>query len=88
MDDGGAVPLVGEAQSVKPGGPSGIEVPVEADLVTSGLVTLASGCVGFAHDAPSAAACLDESLSPGAGPSYVSQQDEPELRPFPGLIER
>ena len=26
MDDGGAVALVGEAQSVKPGGPPGIEV--------------------------------------------------------------
>jgi hypothetical protein len=27
IDDRGAVALVGEVQSVKPGGPSGIEVP-------------------------------------------------------------
>src|SRR5207249_6698645 len=32
-DDGGAVAGVGEAQSVKPGGPPGIEVPLEADFV-------------------------------------------------------
>ena len=37
MDDGGAVALAGEAQSVEPGGPSGIEVPLEADFVPSRL---------------------------------------------------
>ena len=40
MDDRGAVALVAEAQAVKPGGPSAIEVPLEADLVASGLVTV------------------------------------------------
>ena len=35
IDDGGAVALVGEAQSVKPGGPSGFEAPLEADFVSS-----------------------------------------------------
>jgi hypothetical protein len=33
MDDGGAVAFVGETQSVKPGSPSRIEVPPEADFV-------------------------------------------------------
>ena len=37
VDDGGAVALVGEAQSVEPGGPSGIEMPLEADFVPSRL---------------------------------------------------
>ena len=41
-DDGGAVALVGEAQPVEPGGPSGVEMPLEADLVASGLVAVAS----------------------------------------------
>jgi hypothetical protein len=31
-DDGGAVALIGEVQSVEPGGPSRIEVPLEADF--------------------------------------------------------
>ena len=39
-DEGGAVVLVGEAQSVEPGGPSGVEVPLEADFVPSGLVIM------------------------------------------------
>ena len=30
---GGAVAVMGETQSVKPGGPSGAEVPLNADLV-------------------------------------------------------
>ena len=37
-NDGGAVALVGEAQPVEPGGPSGVEVPLEADFVPSGPV--------------------------------------------------
>ena len=37
-DDGGAVAVVGQAQPVEPGGPAGIEVPLEADFVPSGLV--------------------------------------------------
>jgi hypothetical protein len=36
-DDGGAVAGVGEAQSVKPGRPPGIEAPPEADFVPPGL---------------------------------------------------
>ena len=40
VDDGGAVALVGEAQPVEPGGPAGVEVPLEADLVPSGLVAV------------------------------------------------
>ena len=32
-DDGGAVAFVGEAQPVEPGGPSGVEVPLEADFI-------------------------------------------------------
>ena len=53
MEDGGAVALVGEAQPVKPGGSASIEVPLEADCVTSGLVTVVNGYVSFTHGAPS-----------------------------------
>ena len=59
VDDGGAVALVGEGQPVEPGGPSGVEVPLEADLVPSGLVTVvghrSSGrpCAGLAGVATS-----------------------------------
>ena len=38
MDEGGAVALVGEAQSVEPSGPSRSEVPFETDFVPSNLV--------------------------------------------------
>jgi hypothetical protein len=37
-DDGGAVAGVGEAQSVKPGSPPGIEVPFEADFIPPRVV--------------------------------------------------
>src|SRR5215204_3235887 len=40
-----------EAQPVEPGGPSGVEVALEADLVPSGPVVIAGRCV--AHGAPS-----------------------------------
>src|SRR6266568_9114934 len=50
MDDGGAVAFVGEAQSVKPGGPSGIEVPLEADFVPVWVVMRAGRY--FAHCPP------------------------------------
>src|SRR5919199_6603413 len=33
LNKGGAITLVGEAQPVEPGGPSGIEVPLDSDLV-------------------------------------------------------
>ena len=42
MDEGGAVALVGEAQSVEPSGPSRSEVPFETDFVPSNLAPLAS----------------------------------------------
>ena len=35
VDEGGAVALVGEAEPVKPGGPSGVEVPLEPDFVAA-----------------------------------------------------
>jgi hypothetical protein len=47
-DDGGAVALMGQTKSVKPGGLSRIEVSLEADFVPSGLA-LISGCC-LAHD--------------------------------------
>ena len=37
MDNGGSVTLVGEGQPVEPGGPPGIEVPLEADSYRPGL---------------------------------------------------
>src|SRR5712692_4615864 len=52
-EDGCAVALVGEAHPVEPGGPSGGEVPLEADFVTSRLVMVVNGCVWLAHGAPS-----------------------------------
>jgi hypothetical protein len=42
MDDGRAVALVGEAESVEPSGPSRSEVSFETDLVPSNLVPTAS----------------------------------------------
>ena len=42
MDEGGAVALVAEAQSVEPSGPSRSEVSFETDLVPSNLVPVAS----------------------------------------------
>ena len=42
MDEGGAVALVAEAQSVEPSGPSRGEVSFETDLVPSNLVPIAS----------------------------------------------
>ena len=51
-DDGGAVTLVGEAQSAEPGGPPSIEVPLEADLVASRLRSIGVG--SSVHLLPSA----------------------------------
>src|SRR3954451_23026945 len=59
VDEGGAVGLVGEAEPVKPGGPSGVEVPLEPDFVAPGLVPVAGRWV--AHGAPSGVAWLDGS---------------------------
>ena len=41
IDDGGAVAVVSEGEPVEPGGPPGIEVPLEADLVPSRAVIVA-----------------------------------------------
>jgi hypothetical protein len=70
MDDGGAVAAVGEGQPVEPGGPPGVEVPLEADLVPSGAVMAAGRYL--ADGAPLAVARLAGS--------------PPALRPFPALI--
>src|SRR5579863_6005657 len=59
VDDGGSVAVVSDGQPVKPGGPPGIEVPLEADLVPSGTAIVAGRYV--AHGAPSAFAGLIES---------------------------
>ena len=48
-NDGCAVALVGEAQSVEPGGPSGLEVSLEADFVLSELATSVRRCVCVTH---------------------------------------
>lgn len=47
-NEGCAIALLGKAQSVKPGGPSSIEVSLEADLVPTGLAVIAGCCL--AHD--------------------------------------
>src|ERR1700755_1582529 len=54
MDEGGSVAVASDGQPVKPGGPPGIEVPLEADLVPSGTAIAAGRYV--AHGAPSAVA--------------------------------
>jgi hypothetical protein len=40
VDDGGAVAGVGDCHSVEPGGPSGMEMALEADFVSSGVVVM------------------------------------------------
>src|SRR5450631_2243770 len=50
MDEGGAVAAVGEGQPVEPGGPPGVEVPLEADLVPSRVVMVAGRYL--AHGGP------------------------------------
>jgi hypothetical protein len=51
-NDGRAVDLVAEAQSVKPGGPSRVEVSLETDFIPSGLVMTAGRYL--VHGPPSA----------------------------------
>src|ERR1035441_8804775 len=72
MDEGGAVAVVGEGQPVEPGGPPGVEVPLEAYLVPSGVVMAAGRCL--AHGAPLAVARLAGSA--------------PALRTFLGYLGR
>jgi hypothetical protein len=62
VDDGGPVAAVDEGQPVEPGGPPGIEAPLDADLVPP-RVLMAAGRYR-AHGAPLAGARLAES-SPG-----------------------
>src|SRR6478752_5374403 len=53
-DDGDALALVAEAQAVKPGSPSAIQVSLEADLVAAVLVTVTVDAFRSAHLLPSA----------------------------------
>jgi hypothetical protein len=53
-DDGDALALVAEAQAVKPGSPSAIQVSLEANLVAAVLVPVAVGACRSAHLLPSA----------------------------------
>src|SRR5579872_489538 len=64
MDDGGAVAVSGDGQPVEPGGPPGIEVPLEADLVPSRAFLVAVGCV--VHG-PNARSGRGELASPHVG---------------------
>ena len=70
MDDGGAVGCVDEAQPVERGGPSGIEVPPEADLVTSGLMAIGVG--SSAHLLLSAGVAIRAGVNPKLGADVVS----------------
>src|SRR5215471_14550447 len=56
VDDGGAVAAVGEGQPVEPGGPTSVEVPLDADLVPSRVLMAAGRC--RVHGAPLAIARL------------------------------
>ena len=48
-DDGDALALVAEAQAVKPGSPSAIQVSLEANLVAAVLVTVTVDACRSAH---------------------------------------
>jgi hypothetical protein len=48
-NDGCAIALLGKAQSVEPGGPSGLEVPLEADFVLADLTISIRRCVCVTH---------------------------------------
>ncbi len=50
VDEGGAVAAAGNGQPVEPGGPAGVDVPLDADLVPSGAVMGAGR--HRAHDPP------------------------------------
>jgi len=68
MDDSCAVALLGETQSVEPGGPSRVEVPLEADFVLSGLGTSVRRCV-----------CVIHVLLPSFLPSFARSQARKRL---------
>jgi hypothetical protein len=57
MDDGGAIALEAEAQPVEPGGPSGIEMALEANLIPSSLVAIAVDVSSSAHPLLSPPVC-------------------------------
>ena len=69
--DGCPVAILGETHSVKPGRPSSIQMPFEADFVLSGFVTIARRCVCFAHCAPFACRPTKSDLGRYCGPSLV-----------------
>lgn len=50
MNEGGAIALLGKAQSVNPSGPSGSEVSLEADFVPSGLAIIAGRCLAHGRN--------------------------------------
>src|SRR6266849_4167416 len=52
LEQGGSIAGVGEGQALEPFSPAIIQVPLDADLITSGLVMFHSRCVCFAHRAP------------------------------------
>src|SRR3990170_2107970 len=52
-DDGCPVAVVGEAQPVEPAGPSGIEVPLDANLVTPRLTAIVRRSARLSHALPS-----------------------------------
>src|ERR1051326_481504 len=57
---GCAIALVNEAQSVEPGGPSGLEVPLQADFVLSEITTSVRGCVRVTHVLLPSLACTQD----------------------------
>src|SRR5690348_9645668 len=71
VDDGGAVAAVGEGQPVEPGGPPGVEEPLDADLVPSRVLMTADRY--RAHGAPLAVARLAGS-PPGVANVYGSDR--------------
>ena len=64
MDDGGAIAVVSDGQPVEPGGPPGIEMPLEADLVPSRAVIMAGRY--FVHGSKATSGC-GETASPHVG---------------------
>jgi hypothetical protein len=70
MDDCGAVAPVIEVQPIKPGGPPGLEAPLEANLVSSGLVSI--GVDPSAHLLPSPVFAIVAGGIPKLGADVVS----------------
>src|SRR5688500_18290057 len=68
VNDGGAIAHLGEAQSLERGSPSGIEVPLDAELVTPRLIALVTPPALFTHRTPFRVHLIALERRPGVHP--------------------